>query len=136
MSDKTESKQSQVVAHLREHGVNSASNGEVARLFDCNEGTVRRAKKVVEAEQVTDQAVCDGMDTGEAADLLLAILAADDAEIGLAVMIEDVKEELKTLKESFKDAVRKSREVRTAVRERMPLFDAPASGRLSLAHTA
>jgi hypothetical protein len=120
---KPESKQDQIVAFLRSGQGDDLTNNEIADQFVCNEGTVRRARKAVDAERQADQMIERGASSDDALEALRSILAADELEETLLASLEEVKEELKSLKETLKDAAAKARSVRRTVRENHPLFD-------------
>lgn len=127
MSEKTESKQAQIIAFLKSEASEGKSNTQVAAMFGCNEGTVRRSRRIVEAEAQADRMIARGVDSGEVVAILKAVLAAGSYGDELDLTEEELREELKEIKALREDAARKEKAVRKQAEERLPLFDRPAA---------
>lgn len=123
----TESKHELVIGYLRTEDSAGKSNGEIAALFACNEGTVRRARKMIEAEAAAHKMIARGADGGEAKDVLHAILAADRRVDELLLALEECKEEQKEIKAAIADANEQARAVRRKAVEQFPLIEKPKS---------
>jgi DNA-binding IclR family transcriptional regulator len=115
---------------LRSGEADGLSNPEIASRIGCNEGTVRRARAILEAEQLTDRSSdSDDPAETEADRLLREIIEADRAEELAAKALADAKEEVKQLKEHWQEFVDRRVAAGRAARETFPLFDRPVPDR-------
>jgi DNA-binding transcriptional MerR regulator len=131
-------KQEQVLEFIKSTRGRGMSNKDVAAEINCDEGTVRRARKMV-ASHVPEKV--NAQDEGEATELLKNIIEAQVEEARAFTALEYAKEGLKELlqsdrikaaRERVKDlkedcqvaSYNRSRAIQAA-RETHPLFDQP-----------
>ncbi len=123
-------KHEQCLELLRSGNADNLSNPEIAAQVGCNEGTVRRAKAILEAERLTDRALDrENPNPGETESdrLLREIIEADRAEELATQALEEAREEVKELKEKLKEFVGRRLVAGRAARESFPLFDRPTN---------
>jgi hypothetical protein len=122
------SKQQDIIDWLREDASRESQDNEsIALDFGCNEGTVRRARCMLDAEREVARVSADPQTNDEALELLRQVLSHHEAEIAVEGTIEELKDELKEAKERLKEYRALGRATRgaalAAAREKFPLWE-------------
>lgn len=98
------------------------SHREIARRFSCDEGMVRRVRKVWEAERAAHNlARTDDTDIAEA--VLANLLAAGKAEEAVLEALEEIKQETSDLKARLKAARHMRARAFATAEESFPLWE-------------